>query len=61
MKNVQRTHIKIIKMYDTAGLFTLMTIVILIFFKTQSQKKSATSTLRGNRTAATAATADFFL
>ena len=39
MKNVQMHDMKIMKMYGTAGLFTVMTIVILKYFKTQSQKK----------------------
>ena len=39
MKNVQIRNMKIMKMYGTAGLFTLMTIVILKYFETQSQKK----------------------
>ena len=39
MKNVQMTHIKVMKMYGTARLFTLRTIVILKNFETQSQKK----------------------
>ena len=38
MKNVQMTDIKIMKMYGTAGLFTLRTIVILKKIETQSQK-----------------------
>ena len=39
MKNVQTAHMKMMKMYGTAGLFTVMTIVILKYFETQSQKK----------------------
>ena len=39
MKNVQTAHMKIMKMYGTAGLFTEMTIVIIKTFEAQSQKK----------------------
>ena len=38
MKNVQTAHMKMMKTYGTAGLFTVMTIVILKTFETQSQK-----------------------
>jgi len=37
MKNVQMIQMKVMKMYGTARLFTLRTIVILKNFKTQSQ------------------------
>ena len=39
MKNVQMTQMKVMKMYGTAGLFTVRTIMILKNFETQSQKK----------------------
>ena len=39
MKNVQMTDMKVMKMYGTAGLLTLRTIVILKNFETQSQKQ----------------------
>jgi len=38
MKNVQMTHMKVMKMNGTAGLFTLRTIVILRNFETQSHE-----------------------
>ena len=39
MENVQTTHMKVMKMYGNAGLFTGRTIVILKNFETQSQKQ----------------------
>ena len=38
MKNVQMTHMKVMKMYGTSGLFTVRTILILKNFETQSNK-----------------------
>jgi uncharacterized metal-binding protein len=38
MKNVQTTQMKVMKMYGTAGLFTVRTIVISKNFETQSQR-----------------------